>query len=159
MCQQGKKPLPTLGLQNIWRVARLLNYLCSWQDKWMNDFVSVVLKILGKYQKLIVQWPCILSLVFLLGRFIYILVKAVRIHLQVEQEVSMWELIKTVLTVRFPFGQNYVNNKWVSCCIHEENPNNHSVASYSAYVNRIRLFNTINCVWLIESAARILQSW
>lgn len=77
----------------------------------MNDFVSVVLKILGKYQKLIVQWPCILSLVFLLGRFIYILVKAVRIHLQVEQEVSMWELIKTVLTVRFPFGQNYVNNK------------------------------------------------
>nr|XP_040041373.1 STRA6-like [Gasterosteus aculeatus aculeatus] len=43
-------------------------------------------KILGKYQKLIVQWPCILSLVFLLGRFIYILVKAVRIHLQVEQE-------------------------------------------------------------------------
>uniref|UniRef100_A0AAQ4RDH5 STRA6-like n=1 Tax=Gasterosteus aculeatus aculeatus TaxID=481459 RepID=A0AAQ4RDH5_GASAC len=45
-------------------------------------------KILGKYQKLIVQWPCILSLVFLLGRFIYILVKAVRIHLQVEQEHS-----------------------------------------------------------------------
>ncbi|XP_037619476.1 STRA6-like isoform X2 [Sebastes umbrosus] len=43
-------------------------------------------KILGKYQKVIVQWPCILSLIFLLGRFIYILVKAVRIHLQVEQE-------------------------------------------------------------------------
>ncbi|XP_071390161.1 STRA6-like [Centroberyx affinis] len=43
-------------------------------------------KTLGKYQKLIVQWPCILSLIFLLGRFIYILVKAVRIHLQLEQE-------------------------------------------------------------------------
>lgn len=43
-------------------------------------------KILGKYQKVIVQWPCILSLVFLLGRFVYILVKAVRIHLQVEHE-------------------------------------------------------------------------
>ncbi|KAM8878924.1 STRA6-like isoform 3-T4 [Spinachia spinachia] len=43
-------------------------------------------KILGKYQKLIVQWPCILSLNFLLGRFIYILVKACRIHLQLEQE-------------------------------------------------------------------------
>ncbi|XP_034094466.1 STRA6-like [Gymnodraco acuticeps] len=41
--------------------------------------------ILGKYQKLIIQWPCILSLIFLLGRFVYILVKAVRIHLQVEQ--------------------------------------------------------------------------
>ncbi|XP_044047702.1 STRA6-like isoform X2 [Siniperca chuatsi] len=43
-------------------------------------------KILGKYQKLIIQWPCILSLVFLLGRFVYMLVKAVRIHLQLEQE-------------------------------------------------------------------------
>ncbi|KAK9539921.1 hypothetical protein VZT92_002405 [Zoarces viviparus] len=43
-------------------------------------------KILGKYQKLIIQLPCILSLIFLLGRFVYILVKAVRIHLQVEQD-------------------------------------------------------------------------
>lgn len=55
----------------------------------MTDFMRVCLKILGKYQKVIVQWPCILSLIFLLGRFIYILVKAIRIHLQVEQEVSM----------------------------------------------------------------------
>ncbi|XP_061736202.1 stimulated by retinoic acid gene 6 protein-like [Nerophis ophidion] len=43
-------------------------------------------KILGKYQKIIVQWPCILSLVFLLGRFVYMLVKDVRKHLQLEQE-------------------------------------------------------------------------
>ncbi|XP_053189839.1 STRA6-like isoform X2 [Scomber japonicus] len=43
-------------------------------------------KVLGKYQKIIVQWPCILSVIFLLGRFIYILVKGVRIHLQLEQE-------------------------------------------------------------------------
>ncbi|XP_034715998.1 STRA6-like [Etheostoma cragini] len=43
-------------------------------------------KILGRYQKWIVQWPCILSLIFLLGRFLYMLVKAGRIHLQVEQE-------------------------------------------------------------------------
>ncbi|XP_033976227.1 STRA6-like [Trematomus bernacchii] len=44
--------------------------------------------MLGKYQKLIIQWPCILSLIFLLGRFVYILVKAVRIHLQVEQDTE-----------------------------------------------------------------------
>ncbi|XP_076023390.1 STRA6-like [Genypterus blacodes] len=43
-------------------------------------------KILGKHQKLIVQWPCILSLIFLLGRFTYMLGKAVRIHLKLEQE-------------------------------------------------------------------------
>ncbi|XP_061536076.1 STRA6-like isoform X1 [Phycodurus eques] len=45
-------------------------------------------KILGKYQKIIVQWPCILSLIFLLGRFVYMLVKDVRIHLKLEQEDS-----------------------------------------------------------------------
>ncbi|XP_056228072.1 STRA6-like isoform X1 [Seriola aureovittata] len=43
-------------------------------------------KILGPHQKIIVQWPCILSLVFLLGRFVYMLVKAIRIRLQLEQE-------------------------------------------------------------------------
>ncbi|XP_028261983.1 STRA6-like isoform X2 [Parambassis ranga] len=43
-------------------------------------------KVLGKYQKVIVQWPCILSLIFLLGRFIYMLVKAVRIRQQLEPE-------------------------------------------------------------------------
>ncbi|KAF3852022.1 hypothetical protein F7725_005377, partial [Dissostichus mawsoni] len=37
---------------------------------------------------LIIQWPCILSLIFLFGRFVYILVKAVRIHLQVEQDTE-----------------------------------------------------------------------
>ncbi|KAM9818785.1 STRA6-like isoform 2-T2 [Syngnathus typhle] len=45
-------------------------------------------KILGKYQKIIIQWPCILSLIFLLGRFVYMLAKVVRIHLQLEHEDS-----------------------------------------------------------------------
>ncbi|KAK2919180.1 STRA6-like [Channa argus] len=39
-------------------------------------------KVLGKYQKIIVHWPCVLSLVFLLGRFLYMLVKTVRIQIQ-----------------------------------------------------------------------------
>ncbi|XP_022064951.2 STRA6-like isoform X1 [Acanthochromis polyacanthus] len=43
-------------------------------------------KILGRYQKIISQWPCILSFIFLLGRFLYILIKAVRIRLQLEPE-------------------------------------------------------------------------
>lgn len=45
-------------------------------------------ELLGKYQKLIIQWPCILSLIFLLGRFVYILVKVIRIHLQLEQDTE-----------------------------------------------------------------------
>lgn len=59
------------------------------ENKWLNDFVCMIFKILGKYQKIIAQWPSILSLVFLLGRFLYILVKAVRIQMQLEQEVRM----------------------------------------------------------------------
>ncbi|KAM6971813.1 STRA6-like [Aplochiton taeniatus] len=43
-------------------------------------------KELGPYQKLIYQWPCVLSLFFLLGRFLYMLVKAVRVRLQLEPE-------------------------------------------------------------------------
>ncbi|KAF7223820.1 STRA6-like isoform X2 [Nothobranchius furzeri] len=43
-------------------------------------------KILGKYQKVITQWPSVLSLIFLLGRFVYMLVKDIRIRLQLEQE-------------------------------------------------------------------------
>lgn len=50
--------------------------------------IQIILKVLGDYQKVIVQWPSILSLIFLLGRFIYILVKDVRIHLHLEEEVS-----------------------------------------------------------------------
>uniref|UniRef100_A0A8C7QFU2 STRA6-like n=1 Tax=Oncorhynchus mykiss TaxID=8022 RepID=A0A8C7QFU2_ONCMY len=46
-------------------------------------------KILGSHQKLVYQWPTILSLVFLLGRFTYMLVKAVRIRLQLETEVRI----------------------------------------------------------------------
>ncbi|XP_027139015.1 stimulated by retinoic acid gene 6 protein-like isoform X2 [Larimichthys crocea] len=43
-------------------------------------------KILGPYEKIIFQWPRILSLIFLFGRFVYMLVKAMRIRLQLEQE-------------------------------------------------------------------------
>lgn len=55
----------------------------------MQNIVCMILKILGRHQKIIIQWPCILSLIFLLGRFVYMLVKAIRIRLQLEQEVSM----------------------------------------------------------------------
>lgn len=51
--------------------------------------VCVILKILGPYEKIIFQWPRILSLIFLFGRFVYMLVKAMRIRLQLEQEVSL----------------------------------------------------------------------
>lgn len=42
----------------------------------------------GHYQKLIYQWPWMLSLIFLLGRFIFLLVKAVKLQRKSEQEDS-----------------------------------------------------------------------
>lgn len=51
--------------------------------------ICVFLKYLGDYEKLIFKWPSIFSLVFLLGRFVYILVKGVRIHLGQRQAVSV----------------------------------------------------------------------
>uniref|UniRef100_A0A8C7YNW1 STRA6-like n=1 Tax=Oryzias sinensis TaxID=183150 RepID=A0A8C7YNW1_9TELE len=55
-------------------------------------------EILGKYQKVISQWPRILSLIFLLGRFIYMLVKDARIRLQLEQEHHQALHVKRLLS-------------------------------------------------------------
>ncbi|XP_064199967.1 stimulated by retinoic acid gene 6 protein-like [Anguilla rostrata] len=49
--------------------------------------------ILGRFQKPVLQWPCILCLVFLLGRFVHMLVKAVRIHLELEGAEGQEQLL------------------------------------------------------------------
>ncbi|XP_060908796.1 STRA6-like [Labrus mixtus] len=84
-------------------------------------------EILGKYQKIISQWPCLLSLVFLLGRFIYMLVKDVRIHLQLEQE-DPEELIgqHQVQHVRSLLRKEPAQNKplsWFQRRVYEWDPN------------------------------------
>ncbi|KTF98177.1 hypothetical protein cypCar_00018535 [Cyprinus carpio] len=43
-------------------------------------------RILGHHEKLIILWPFFLCLFFLLVRFVYIIVKAVRIHLQLQPD-------------------------------------------------------------------------
>ncbi|KPP67161.1 stimulated by retinoic acid protein 6-like, partial [Scleropages formosus] len=51
--------------------------------------------VLGQYQKPIFQWPSILCLIFLLGRFVHMLVKAVRIHMGLENKEDQGGLIQT----------------------------------------------------------------
>ncbi|KAG7458917.1 hypothetical protein MATL_G00225720 [Megalops atlanticus] len=51
--------------------------------------------VLGKYQKPIFQWPSIVCLVFLLGRFFDMLLKAVRLHRGLEGEEERDELMQT----------------------------------------------------------------
>ncbi|KAB5518627.1 hypothetical protein PHYPO_G00168160 [Pangasianodon hypophthalmus] len=48
-------------------------------------------EVLGDYQKVITQWPCFLCLGFLVGRFIAMLVKDVRIRLQYQNEQQVEE--------------------------------------------------------------------
>ncbi|KAM9449493.1 stimulated by retinoic acid gene 6 protein-like isoform 1-T3 [Clarias gariepinus] len=48
-------------------------------------------EILGDYQKVITQWPCVLCLGFLVGRFIAMVVKDVRIRLQFQNEQQVEE--------------------------------------------------------------------
>nr|XP_055061822.1 STRA6-like isoform X1 [Misgurnus anguillicaudatus] len=49
-------------------------------------------KILGRYEKWIILWPFFLCLCFLLGRFVYIIVKAIRIHLHLQAEENEEDL-------------------------------------------------------------------
>ncbi|XP_065110462.1 STRA6-like [Paramisgurnus dabryanus] len=48
--------------------------------------------ILGPYEKWIILWPFFLCLCFLLGRFVYIIVKAIRIHLHLQTEENEEDL-------------------------------------------------------------------
>ncbi|XP_056265631.1 STRA6-like isoform X2 [Pseudoliparis swirei] len=91
-------------------------------------------KILGKYQKLIIQWPCILSLIFLLGRFVYILVKAARIHLQEEEEdpeelIEQHQVQHVKRLLRKP-PANSVPRSWLQRNVYEWDP-------YFKFPNRI----------------------
>ncbi|XDV14702.1 hypothetical protein PO909_014913 [Leuciscus waleckii] len=49
-------------------------------------------RILGSHEKLIILWPFFLCLLFLLGRFVYIIVKAVRIQLQLQADENEEDL-------------------------------------------------------------------
>ncbi|XP_076151607.1 STRA6-like isoform X1 [Alosa pseudoharengus] len=52
-------------------------------------------KVLGPWQKLILQWPTVLCLLFLLGRYVYIIVKSVRIHLKLLAEEEEQQLMQS----------------------------------------------------------------
>uniref|UniRef100_A0A673GWG6 Stimulated by retinoic acid gene 6 protein homolog n=2 Tax=Sinocyclocheilus rhinocerous TaxID=307959 RepID=A0A673GWG6_9TELE len=70
-----------------------LLYTLMWLIVRLYDTISCPSgKILGHHEKLIILWPFFLCLFFLLGRFVYIIVKAVRIHLQLHPDESEEDL-------------------------------------------------------------------
>lgn len=76
----------------------------------------MVLKILGKYQKVISQWPRMLSLIFLFGRFIYILVKAIRIRLHMEQEVRNTNTWIVMIPTKYVYNITSLLPSRILCC-------------------------------------------
>ncbi|XP_050992161.1 STRA6-like isoform X2 [Labeo rohita] len=82
-----------------------LLYTLTWLIVRIYDTISCPAgQILGPYEKLIILWPFFLCLSFLLGRFMYIIVKAVRIHLglqDIESEedlhIHLFRYVQTVL--------------------------------------------------------------
>ncbi|KAA0722505.1 Stimulated by retinoic acid gene 6 protein-like [Triplophysa tibetana] len=70
-----------------------LLYTLMWLTARLYDTASCPSgKILGPYEKLIILWPFFLCLCFLLGRFVYIIVKAVRIHLHFQDDENEEDL-------------------------------------------------------------------
>ncbi|MBN3325271.1 CC180 protein, partial [Atractosteus spatula] len=52
-------------------------------------------QILGKYQKIICLWPCILCLFVLLARYIHMLIKAIQVHLNLDVDEDQERLLQT----------------------------------------------------------------
>ncbi|RXN04875.1 stimulated by retinoic acid gene 6 -like protein [Labeo rohita] len=80
-----------------------LLYTLTWLIVRIYDTISCPAgQILGPYEKLIILWPFFLCLSFLLGRFMYIIVKAVRIHLGLQDieaaitRYSGWQIAFTM---------------------------------------------------------------
>uniref|UniRef100_A0A8C1MAZ8 STRA6-like n=1 Tax=Cyprinus carpio TaxID=7962 RepID=A0A8C1MAZ8_CYPCA len=70
-----------------------LLYTLMWLIVRLYDTISCPSgRILGHHEKLIILWPFFLCLFFLLVRFVYIIVKAVRIHLQLQPDESEEDL-------------------------------------------------------------------
>ncbi|KAF7686645.1 hypothetical protein HF521_015038 [Silurus meridionalis] len=75
-----------------------LLYTVAWLTARLFDIVTCPKgDLLGDYQKVITQWPCILCLGFLVGRFLTMVVKDVRIHLkfQTKQQVEEEKLFQS----------------------------------------------------------------
>lgn len=69
------------------------------------------MQILGHYEKLIIQWPFFLCLGFLLGRFVYIIVKAVRIHLHLQDdEVDHQTIFLKIMLLTFSYSGIVISN-------------------------------------------------
>ncbi|XP_056120558.1 STRA6-like [Rhinichthys klamathensis goyatoka] len=70
-----------------------LLYTLMWLIVRLYDTISCPSgRVLGPYEKWIILWPFFLCLLFLLGRFVYIIVKAVRIHLQLQADENEEDL-------------------------------------------------------------------
>ncbi|KAI4877819.1 hypothetical protein NFI96_028983 [Prochilodus magdalenae] len=85
-------------------------------------------QVLGDYEKLILQWPCFLCLAFLMGRYIYMVVKDVRIHLQLqneqveEEKLDQTHQFKYVQTLLRPPPERLMEKSWFRRRVYDWDP-------------------------------------
>ncbi|XP_062865140.1 STRA6-like [Trichomycterus rosablanca] len=84
--------------------------------------------VLGHYEKVILQWPCVLSLCFLVGRFFTMLFKNIRIRLQSQNEQVQEERLiqsnqyKYVQTLLICSPQRSVQKNWFRQRVYDWDP-------------------------------------
>ncbi|KAL4640246.1 hypothetical protein GN956_G12232 [Arapaima gigas] len=83
---------PFLGFGSVLGIL----YTLAWVVVTLWDTVTCPMgTVLGQYQKPLFHWPSILCFIFLLGRFVHMLVKAVRIYMGLENKEDQEQLIQT----------------------------------------------------------------
>nr|XP_056704917.1 stimulated by retinoic acid gene 6 protein-like [Euleptes europaea] len=84
-------------------------------------------QVVGEYEKIIFYWPSLLCLVFLMGRFIYILVKALRVHLHLDppSEETSFPEIHQIYHVQQLMGKpprQQLQKSWIQRKVYEWDP-------------------------------------
>ncbi|RXN18527.1 stimulated by retinoic acid gene 6 -like protein [Labeo rohita] len=134
-----------------------LLYTLTWLIVRIYDTISCPAgQILGPYEKLIILWPFFLCLSFLLGRFMYIIVKAVRIHLglqDIESEedlhIHLFRYVQTVL--RRP-PERPEEKTWFQRKVYEWDP-------YFKFPNRMIGTSIISLIGLYMAAITRYSGW
>ncbi|XP_048852496.1 STRA6-like isoform X2 [Brienomyrus brachyistius] len=115
--------------------------------------------VLGSFQKPILQWPSIFCLTFLLGRFVHMLVKAIRIRMGLDDREETEQLFQTyqakyVQTLLQRPPQREIKKNWIQRNIYDWDP-------YFRFPNRMIGTSIISLIglYMITLADHSLSSY
>uniref|UniRef100_A0A673AQB9 STRA6-like n=1 Tax=Sphaeramia orbicularis TaxID=375764 RepID=A0A673AQB9_9TELE len=80
------------------------------------------IQVWGEHQKLIYEWPWVLSHIVLLVQFIYMLIKGVRVHLQLEEELMQHHQMQHVKRLLRKIPEHSQSTTWFQRRLYEWDP-------------------------------------